>query len=111
MPMNVGIHRKPIGRGYLAFLDSRIRGNDGGMFFLRKHLTPESLRVPQQNKKPFFGKQVRQSRTCFPKNISWVRRHSMPTRSWKAEFLGSSYKIASRVKIQKRQCRVWMGAV
>jgi len=38
MPMKMGIHRKPIGRGYFAFLDSRIRGNDGGMFFLRKRL-------------------------------------------------------------------------
>jgi len=39
MPMKMGIHRKPMGRGDLAFLDSRIRGNDGGMFF-QKHLEP-----------------------------------------------------------------------
>jgi len=29
MPMNMGIHRKPMGQGHSAFLDSRIRGNDG----------------------------------------------------------------------------------
>jgi len=30
MPMKMGIHRKPIGHSRLAFLDSRLRGNDGG---------------------------------------------------------------------------------
>jgi len=29
MPMNMGIHRKPIGQGHSAFLDSHRRGNDG----------------------------------------------------------------------------------
>jgi len=29
MPMKMGIHPAPIGRGYFTFLDSRIRGNDG----------------------------------------------------------------------------------
>jgi len=38
MPMKMGIHRKPTGRGDLALLDSRMRGNDGGMFFLRECL-------------------------------------------------------------------------
>jgi len=38
MPMNMGIHRKPIGHSRLAFLDSRLRGNDGGMFFPGKRL-------------------------------------------------------------------------
>jgi len=28
MPTKVGIHCKPIGRSYLAFLDSRLHGND-----------------------------------------------------------------------------------
>jgi len=36
MPMKMGIHRKPISRSYLALLDSRMRGNDGGMLFLKK---------------------------------------------------------------------------
>jgi len=30
MPMNMGIHRKPIGPGCLASLVSRVRGNDRG---------------------------------------------------------------------------------
>jgi len=29
MPMNMGIYRKPVRQGHSAFLDSRIRGNDG----------------------------------------------------------------------------------
>jgi len=29
MPMKMGIHHKPMGHGRLAFLDSRLRGNDG----------------------------------------------------------------------------------
>jgi len=32
------IYSKPIGHRYSAFLDSRIRGNDEGMFFSRKRL-------------------------------------------------------------------------
>jgi len=39
MPMNMGIHRKPIGHIPSVFLDSRLRGNDGGIFFSKKHLT------------------------------------------------------------------------
>jgi len=46
MPMKMGIHRQPIARGYSAFLDSRMHGNDGGMFFLRKHLTLYPLALP-----------------------------------------------------------------
>jgi len=42
MPMNMGIHHKPIGCGCLAFLDSRLRGNDGGMFLRRKRLGRET---------------------------------------------------------------------
>jgi len=38
MPMKMGIHCKPIGHSHLASLDSRIRGNDEGIFFSRKHL-------------------------------------------------------------------------
>jgi len=29
MPVNMGIHCEPIGRSHSAFLDSRLRGNDG----------------------------------------------------------------------------------
>jgi len=36
MPMKMGIHRKPIGHGCSAFLDSRLRRNEGGMLFSRK---------------------------------------------------------------------------
>jgi len=43
MPMNMGIHRKPTSLSRLAFLDSRLRGNDGGMFFPRKRLKAECL--------------------------------------------------------------------
>jgi len=39
MPMKMGIHYKPIGHSYSAFLDSRLRGNDGGMFFPRNRLS------------------------------------------------------------------------
>jgi len=39
MPMKMGIHCKSIGHSHSAFLDSRIRGNDGGMFFSEKRLT------------------------------------------------------------------------
>jgi len=39
IPMKMGIHHKPIGQGYLALLDSRLHGNDGGTFFPRKHLS------------------------------------------------------------------------
>ena len=35
MPMKMGIHYKLIGHRHSAFLDSRIRRNDGGMFFPR----------------------------------------------------------------------------
>jgi len=38
MPMKMGIHYKLIGYRHSAFLDSRIRGNDGGMFFPRNGL-------------------------------------------------------------------------
>jgi len=33
MPMKMGIHCKPIGHSHSASLDSRVRGNDGGMVF------------------------------------------------------------------------------
>ena len=39
MPMKMGIHCKPIGHGHSTSLDSRVCGNDGGMFFPRKRLT------------------------------------------------------------------------
>ena len=39
MPMKMGIHCKPIGHSHSASLDSRVRGNDGGMFFPRKCLS------------------------------------------------------------------------
>jgi len=38
MPINMSIHRKPIGHGRLAFMDSRLRGNDEVIFFPRKPL-------------------------------------------------------------------------
>jgi|GEM_PF-2067820 len=38
MPMKMGVHCKPIGHSHSASLDSRARGNDGGMFFSRKRL-------------------------------------------------------------------------
>jgi len=38
MPIFMGIHHKPMGHNHSAFLDSRIGGNDGGMFFPRKRL-------------------------------------------------------------------------
>jgi len=40
MPMKMDIFYKLIGYRHSAFLDSRTRGNDGGMFFPRKRLTP-----------------------------------------------------------------------
>jgi len=43
MPINMGIHRQPIGRVYLAFLDFHMRGNDGGLFVLRKRLSSAKL--------------------------------------------------------------------
>jgi len=43
MPMKMGIHCKPIGHSHSAFLDSRVRGNDGGMFFSRKYLRERGL--------------------------------------------------------------------
>jgi hypothetical protein len=39
MPMKMGIHCKPIGHSHSASLDSRVHGNDGGMFFPRKRLS------------------------------------------------------------------------
>jgi len=33
MPMKMGIHQEPMGHAQSAFLDSHLRGNDGGMFF------------------------------------------------------------------------------
>ena len=39
MPMEMGIHCKPIGHGHSTSLDSRVRRNDGDMFFPRKRLT------------------------------------------------------------------------
>ena len=39
MPIFMGIHCNPIGHGHSASLDSRVRGNDGGMFFPRKRLS------------------------------------------------------------------------
>ena len=39
MPMNMGIHCKPIGHSHSTSLDSRVRGNDGGIFFPRKRLS------------------------------------------------------------------------
>jgi len=41
MPMNMGIHHKPMGHDHSAFLDSRLRGNDRGMVFLQ--ITPELI--------------------------------------------------------------------
>jgi len=38
MPMTMGIHCKPMGHDTSVFLDSRLRGNDGGIFVTRKHL-------------------------------------------------------------------------
>jgi hypothetical protein len=38
MPMKMGIHCKPIGHSHSASRHSRVRGNDGGMFFPRKRL-------------------------------------------------------------------------
>jgi len=38
MPMNMGIHCKPISYNHLVSLDSRIRGNDEGIFFLKNAL-------------------------------------------------------------------------
>jgi|GEM_PF-2379739 len=38
MPMKMGILCKPYRSIHSGFLDSRICGNDGGMFFLRKCL-------------------------------------------------------------------------
>jgi len=38
MPMKMGIHCQPIGYSHSPFLDSRVRGNDGGMFFSGKRL-------------------------------------------------------------------------
>jgi len=38
MPMKMGIHRKLLGYRHSTFLDSRLRGNDGGIFFSRKNL-------------------------------------------------------------------------
>ena len=43
MPMKMGIHCKPIGHSHSASLDSRVRENNGGMFFPRKR-----LRVPMK---------------------------------------------------------------
>ena len=40
MPIFMGIHFKPIGHGHSTSLDFRVRGNDGGMFFSRKRLSP-----------------------------------------------------------------------
>jgi len=39
MPMKMGIHCKPIGHSHSVSLDSRVRGNDEGMFFSRKRLS------------------------------------------------------------------------
>jgi len=36
MPMKMGIHHKPIGHCHSAFLDSRLRGNDGSISFSKK---------------------------------------------------------------------------
>ena len=41
MPMKMGIHCKPIDHSHSASLDSRVRGNDGDMFFPKKR--PRSL--------------------------------------------------------------------
>jgi len=35
MPMKMGIHQKPLGQSHSTRLDSRLRGNDGGLFFPR----------------------------------------------------------------------------
>ncbi|MEO1149066.1 MAG: hypothetical protein AAFY26_26265, partial [Cyanobacteria bacterium J06638_22] len=48
MPMKMGIHFKPIGHGHSTSLDSRVRGNPGGMFFPRKR-----LRVIHEKSYPF----------------------------------------------------------
>ena len=43
MPMKMGIHCKPIDHSHSASLDSRVRRNDGGIFFPRKRLSPQPL--------------------------------------------------------------------
>jgi len=53
MPMNMGIHREPMAHAQSAFLDSRLRGNDGGMFFPRKRpKTEKSIHVPTPHPTP-----------------------------------------------------------
>jgi len=40
MPMKMGIHRTPLGYSQSTLLDSRLRGNDGGMCFPEKYINP-----------------------------------------------------------------------
>jgi len=63
MPMKMSIHRKPMGRDYLAFLDSRIRGNDGGMFFLGKRLRNQHQAISMKESACDRGFQLRSTRT------------------------------------------------
>jgi hypothetical protein len=49
MPIFMGIHCKPIGHSHSASLDSRVRGNDGGMFFSRKRLKPQRHKDTKSN--------------------------------------------------------------
>ena len=43
MPMKMGIHCKPIGHSHSASRHSRVRGDDGGMVFPRKRLSPANI--------------------------------------------------------------------
>jgi len=67
MPVNMGIHRKLIVRGYLAFLDSCLCGNAGVRFF-RKTSKPEN-----QNEAEPLGECNKTAR-CSKKNGDiWIQ--------------------------------------
>jgi len=51
MPMKMGIHRKPIDCGHLAFLDSRLRRNDGVCSFSE----PKMLYCPLRGQHSILG--------------------------------------------------------
>jgi|GEM_PF-2382897 len=55
MPMKMGIHCQLIGHSHSTFLDSRVRGNDGGIFSSGKRLKflalSFELSAPIQNSK------------------------------------------------------------
>jgi len=54
MPMNMGIHRKPIGDDHSNFLDSRIRGNDGGIQSAIA-IRPQMLYCPRSGQHSIWG--------------------------------------------------------